>query len=37
MHEEDEEKARNQLRMAVLGNWRDGIVAMGGLSLWVAW
>ena len=30
MHQGDEEKARNQLRMAVLGNWRDGVVAMGG-------
>ena len=30
MYRGDEEVAKHQLQMAVLGNWRDGVVAMGG-------
>ena len=31
MHRGEQEGAKHQLRMAVLGNWRDGVVAMGGV------
>ena len=31
MYRGDAESAKHQLQMAVLGNWRDGVVAMAGV------
>ena len=29
-HDSDSEQAKDQLQSSILGNWREGVVAMGG-------
>ena len=37
-HDSDSEQAKDQLQSSILGNWREGVVAMGGgLRALVAW
>ena len=31
MYRADSDSAKHQLQMAILSNWRDGVVAMGGV------